>query len=483
MCVFLIELHSMLTAAPAEPLPLGLVTPGAAMQWTELAWDAALGGWLRPIDILRRSRQRLHAQIAMARALSPLYRQRYRGLPPSHQLVPADLPPLTKQELMADLEASLTDRTLHRAKIDSFLADLSCIGELLDGRYAVWTSSGSTGPPAIFLHDRAALAVYQALELFRFRELASPAYLAMRVLAGERYAMVAATGGHFAGVGTIEHMRCCYPWLAGSVRAISLLQPIEALVAELNAFAPTLVATYPTAGEVLADEQDAGRLKLNLAEIWLGGETLTNAVRNRLQASFGCRARNAYGASEFMSIAWDCGHGSLHVNADWVLLEAVDDRYRPVPPGTASHTVLLTNLVNRVQPLIRYDLGDSITVLPQPCACGSALPAIHVEGRCDDILRFPVRSRPAVRVLPLVLATVLEEHAHVREYQAVQHSAHKLEVRLGDADRSAGARVRAAVGEYLKAQGVARVAIEVNAARPLPSPHSGKLRRVLRLCA
>jgi phenylacetate-coenzyme A ligase PaaK-like adenylate-forming protein len=471
-----------MSIAAADPLSFSLLAPGAALQWSGLAWDAALGGWLRPIDILRRSRDRLQGQIALARALAPLYRRRYRGLPPSTQLVPADLPPLTKRELMADFEASLTDRTVHRPQVDAFLADLSKVGALFDNRYAVWTSSGSTGPPAIYLHDAQALAVYQALDLFRFRGLASPVFLAARVLAGERYAMLAATGGHFAGVATVEHLRRTLPLAAAGVRAISLLQPLEALVAELSDYAPTLLATYPTAAEVLADEQQAGRLDLKLAELWLGGETLTPAVRARLQTVFGCRVRNTYGASEFMSIAWDCGHGSLHVNADWALLEPVDEQYRPVPQGTPSCTTLLTNLVNRVQPLIRYDLGDSITVLPQPCPCGSMLPAIHVEGRCDDILRFPQRGRPPVRVLPLVLATVLEEQAHVREYQAIQRSANRLEVRLGAADRDAGARVRAAVSEYLRAQGVGRVAVEVRAGAPIPSPRSGKLRRVLRAC-
>ncbi len=452
---------------PPDALQFG---PPGVLQWTQIAWDAALGGWLRPVDIVQRSRSRLVAQIDFARVQVPLYAHRYRHLPPAAQVARADLPPLTKAELMADLEASLSDRTLTAAAIDAFIADVGKVGTLLDGRYAVMTSSGSTGAPAIFLHDRAALATYQALELFRFRGAASPAHMAARLMAGERYAMVAATGGHFAGVTTIEHLRRSNPWLAAGMRVCSLLQPVAALVSELNAFAPTLLATYPTAAEMLADEADAGHLHLQLAELWLGGETLAPEVRTRLARRFGCRVRDAYGASEFMSIGWDCGHGSLHVNADWVLLEPVDAQNRPVEPGTASHTVLLTNLVNRVQPLIRYDLGDSITVL------------LHVEGRHDDILRFAASDGHEVVALPLVLTTVLEEEAGVRDFQLVQHVGGRLELRLhGGAPRSAGRRARAALTRYLHAQGACGVKIEVGAHAPLASPRSGKLRRVLRL--
>lgn len=469
----------MAHVVPPDPLQFD---PGGALQWTQIAWDAALGGWLRPIDIVQRSRVRLAAQVEFARAHVPLYAQRYRHLPLAAQVMRTDLPPLTKAELMADLEAGLSDRTLTAAAIDAFIADLDNVGTLLEGRYAVMTSSGSTGAPAIFLHDRTALATYQALELFRFRGAASPAHMAARLLAGERYAMVAATGGHFAGVTTIEHLRRSQPWLAGAMRVCSLLQPLASLVAELNGLAPTLLATYPTAAEMLASEMDAGRLRLRLAELWLGGETLAPEVQARLARSFGCRVRQAYGASEFMSIAWDCGHGSLHVNADWVLLEPVDARYRPVDPGTASHTVLLTNLVNRVQPLIRYDLGDSITVLPQPCACGSVLPAIHVEGRHDDILHFAARDGHEITALPLVLTTVLEEEAGLRDFQLVQHACGRLELRLQrGASRNTGRRARAALARYLRAQGACGAKIEVGEQPPLASPRSGKLRRVLRL--
>ncbi len=118
---------------------------------------------------------------------------------------------------------------------------------------------------------------------------------------------------------------------------------------------------------------------------WSQIKSRSRQIGERLARQFGCVVRNSYGASEFLSIAWDCGAGRLHVNGDWVLLEPVDAQLRPVAPGTASHTTLLTNLVNRVQPLIRYDLGDAITVHPDRCRCGCPLPTIEVDGRHDDI--------------------------------------------------------------------------------------------------
>ena len=66
----------------------------------------------------------------------------------------------------------------------------------------------------------------------------------------------------------------------------------------------------------------------------------------------------------------------------------MDEGYQPVAPGKPSRTVLATSLSNRVQPIIRYDLGDRITMLPDPCACGSPLPSMRVEGRTDEILTF-----------------------------------------------------------------------------------------------
>jgi len=119
-------------------------------------------------------------------------------------------------------------------------------------------------------------------------------------------------------------------------------------------------------------------------EIWLGGEQLSPAQQQLIQRAFGCKVRNAYGASEFYSMAFECAKGQLHLNDDWVILEAVDERMQAVALGTLSHTTLLTNLANRTQPLLRYRLQDRIRFVAQPCACGCAFPVIQVEGRADD---------------------------------------------------------------------------------------------------
>ena len=450
------------------------------LQSLEAAWDvssAMLGGAAHVEQLAQR---RLRDLVAFARASSPFYRQLYRRLP-EDVAAPAHLPVVTKRDLMTHFDAVLTDRDLTVESIGRFIADPQRVGQPLQDRYAVWTSSGSTGEPGIFIHDGHALAVYEALELIRFRGLASPATLAAACLTGDRFALVAATGGHFAGHATAERLRWAYPWLTENVRVFSILQSTAELASQLDAYQPTLLATYPTAASLLAEEQNAGRLAIGPREIWSGGERLSNAQRTQIEGTFGCTVRDGYGASEFLSIAWDCGRGSLHVNADWVILEPVDAGGRPVPPGVPSHSVLLTNLANRVQPLIRYDLGDSVTFLEEPCECGSAFPAMRVEGRCDDVLVLQDAAGRAVKLLPLALMTVLEDEADVYRFQLLQSSATSLVLRL-DPQRLQAATVQRcqhALGRYLRAQGVPNVSLDIEQRGLKAHPISGKLRRVV----
>lgn len=233
---------------------------------------------------------------------------------------------------------------------------------------------------------------------------------------------------------------------------------------------------------MLASEAAHGSLRLPLREVWTGGETLGCATRRRIEQQLGCTVRNSYGASEFLAMGGECAEGRMHLNADWVILEPVDRHYRPVPPGTPSHTVLLTNLANHVQPLIRYDLGDQVTFAAEHCACGSALPVIEVQGRHDDALVMAGRARRNVTLLPLALSTVMEDDAGVFDFQLRQRDAHTLVLRLGLRGKeavAAAAHCHAALHAFCADHGVddLRLVNELDVA--LAHGRSGKLQRVI----
>ena len=224
---------------------------------------------------------------------------------------------------------------------------------------------------------------------------------------GGRTAMVSATGGHFASAVAAARLRSSRRG-ARRVRLFAVHTPMPQLVAELNAFRPALLASYATTAVLLASEQQAGRLRIHPVLVALSAEGLPADEQRRIADTFHATVGNSYAATECPFLSYSCRHGRLHVNSDWAILEPVDSQYRPVPPGQQSHTVLLTNLANRVQPILRYDLGDSVLVRPDPCPCGSPVPAIQVHGRAADVLIFPAAQGTPVTITPLTLTAVLD---------------------------------------------------------------------------
>lgn len=435
-------------------------------------------------DAVRRLQQaqalrRAHTVVKYARARSPFYRRHWQGWQPGAPW--AALPPVDKPRLMANFDDWVTDRAVTLAGVRGFIADPARIGDDYLGRYAVWTSSGSSGTPGIFLHDGAALALYAVLSALRLDgALLWPRLLPALWGGGARCALVAASDGHYASVCFWQRQCRLNPWLAQRARVFSLTQPLDRLCAQLQDFSPTLLASYPSMLVELAERQRRGALRLAPAALWAGGEAFSGAERAFVEQAFGAPVANDYGSSEALAIAAECREGRLHVHDDWVLLEPVDTRGRPVPPGETSASVLLTNLANRIAPIVRYDLGDRIRVQPGPCACGSPRPAISVQGRADDLLQLCDAQGRRVPVSPLALVTLLEEQAGLYHFQLRQTGPAALALRLGPHERAPAATVLALLARYLAERGLADVQLRHEHAAPAADARSGKLRRVLR---
>ncbi len=425
---------------------------------------------------------RLASLIRFARAHSPFYRELYRNLP--DDIVDLrQIPPVTKPQLMANFDEWVTDSAVTRAGISRFLADESLVGQRYLDRHVVMTTSGVTGERGIFLHDPNAVAVYRALTFARgWLPRMSADVLWPTLKRNNRLAALVTVGGHYGGVTIMEAARHDHPWPFNRIKVLSVLRPLPELVRELNQFQPAQLVGYPTALLQVALEQLAGRLQINPAVVSSGGDWLGASMRQQIEAAFRCPVRENYGASEFPPLAWDCRLGKLHVSADWAILEPVDPAYRPVSPGEASYSVLLTNLTNRVQPIIRYDLGDTVVVEREPCVCGNPLPVISVEGRREGILYVETQDRKTVALQPNALGRVLNETPGVRLAQVIQTGATVLNIRMEAVTGLDKERVWESMADrfrhYLAAHGLAHVTVVCDPA-PLVR-ESGKLCRALR---
>ncbi|HYN99518.1 MAG TPA: phenylacetate--CoA ligase family protein, partial [Actinomycetota bacterium] len=191
------------------------------------------------------------------------------------------------------------------------------------------------------------------------------------------------------------------------------------------------LAGYPSIIETLAEEVMAGRLKIRPVAVICSAEVLTPDARSLIESAFNAPVFDEYNATEFAPIALRRPCGWMHVNADWVIVEPVEADLSPTPAGRPSHGLLLTNLANRIQPLIRCQLGDQVTVRPDPCPCGSPLPAIRVEGRTSDRVQFQDPQGKAVVLLGMNLYTIFLDVPGVASGQALQTGDNELQIRLG----------------------------------------------------
>ena len=153
---------------PASPEPAGVgprgdpFSPLAYWSLAPAAWDIWLAAAASREEIAARCARRFAGMVQFARSRSPYYAGLYRSLPQSN-IQSLHVPPVTRNSLMDRFDEWVTDPDVTLAAARAFVTDPGRVGQPYLGRYAAWTSSGTTGEPGLFVHDGQALAVYDAL--------------------------------------------------------------------------------------------------------------------------------------------------------------------------------------------------------------------------------------------------------------------------------------------------------------------------------
>lgn len=110
-------------------------------------------------------KKRLLSLVKYARKNSPFYRKLYSDIGTGFSLT--DLTPVSKPELMAHFDDVLTDHNITMKRIDRYTRDLDNVGRMIDGKYLIFKTSGSTGNPAVVLYDKQNIDVSSAVAAFR----------------------------------------------------------------------------------------------------------------------------------------------------------------------------------------------------------------------------------------------------------------------------------------------------------------------------
>ena len=252
-----------------------------------------------------------------------------------------------------------------------------------------------------------------------------------------------------------------------------MTQPIERIVAGLNAYQPLVLMGYPSMLTLLAVEARAGRLRILPRRVVTTSEPLRPEARRALTETFRAPVANMYGTSEAGPVGVGCFRGpGIHLCDDLVIIEPVDADGRPVPPGVRSDKIYVTAISNPTLPLIRFELTDQVTFLDRPCACGSAHQLIaDVQGRLEDVFTYP----GGQVVHPHVFASVLRRDPRVVEYQ-VRQTPTGAEVLVVGAPADPAALGQALAGELARF-GLPAPAVEVALVDALERQDTGKVRR------
>jgi phenylacetate-CoA ligase len=234
---------------------------------------------------------------------------------------------------------------------------------------------------------------------------------------------------HLAGIQVPHWLPPIDPYVqSGPVFSMDLLQDPRRQIQYLSEVNPDYLLGYPSNLEALAGILlDNPRSFPRLKSIQSISEYLTDEAASKIEKAFNAPIFNIYSCVEAGYLASPCpkGHG-LHVHAENVLLELLDNSGQPAQPGTPGR-VVMTDLHNSASPVIRYEIGDEVVQSATPCPCGRGLPLLtKIVGKERPMMRL----RDGRKKHSSPLAQAISALGGHYQHQIIQKAIDRVVVRL-----------------------------------------------------
>jgi phenylacetate-CoA ligase len=233
----------------------------------------------------------------------------------------------------------------------------------------------------------------------------------------------------------------------------------ERLLDLVQTHTPSIVTLSPRILAVLLNRL-AGRTDCLVDSTRLvisGGSNLDEALRRRAEAALGIPVIDAYGMTEVGEVASHCcERDGLHLHETSLIAEVRSDDGRLGRTGTGE--LIVSSIMNRAMPLLRYRTGDFVEITNAPCRCGRAGRRItRLAGRevhpfllSDGTYFAPTHLNGLFKLYP------------IREFQVTQLSADRIEVQVEMLAGTLGrTTILLSILEHVAAELSGRAAVEV----------------------
>lgn len=365
------------------------------------------GAWTRK-RICQFQQQRLEQLVEHAVRHSPFYRDHYRHTKIAKPLDLSALPIVTKQMVMENFDQVITNRALRLSNLLTHLSNLQT-DEYYANRYRCVLSSGTTGLQGLFVFNRREWATIIAA----MRRASAIMSERRRIPDGPVATIGSATPAHLS-----HRIALCLAADKSGTPILTTASGIATLANTLNDLQPRVLRTYPSVIDLLAIEQSDGRLHINPRLVSTFGEVLTTSTVQGVRDVWGVTPFNSFAMTEGLFGAECRFHKGLHFFDDLGILEITDEHGRIVDSGQPGRKLLVTNLYNYTQPLIRYEVSDMATVARHPCPCGNPFTLIsQIDGRNEDVLTMVDERGELVALHPGLLRGAISAVTGVKQFQ------------------------------------------------------------------
>ena len=252
---------------------------------------------------------------------------------------------------------------------------------------------------------------------------------------------------------------------------------LDIYVATILARRPAMLFGYPSSLALIASharKRGTDLSDLGIKVAFVTSERLYDEQRETIASVFGCRVANGYGGRDAGFIAHECPVGGMHISAEDIIVETLDESGRAVGADVPGE-IVVTHMATADFPFVRYRTGDIGVLDKRACPCGRGLPLLkEIQGRSTD---FVVASDGTV-MHGLALIYAIRDLPGIEGFKIIQHDRRRTEVLIvpGDSyERECETRIR---GDFRKRLGT-DVEVTISAVASIPREASGKYRYVV----